>query len=86
MQWLKSAIRTCLEWLESGLDRVCGPDLNPLTQLGALGWFQFWLIAASDHHHRLVVGRGLLELRRHTDQRRLIAVEILDRSHASGRT
>jgi ferredoxin/coenzyme F420-reducing hydrogenase delta subunit len=47
MQWLKSVIRACLEWLESGLDRVCGPTLNPLTQLGALGWFQFWLIAAS---------------------------------------
>ena len=47
MQWLKSVIRACLEWLESGLDRICGPTLNPLTQLGALGWFQFWLIAAS---------------------------------------
>ena len=47
MQWLKSVIRAGLEWLESGLDRVCGPTLNPLTQLGALGWFLFWLIAVS---------------------------------------
>jgi ferredoxin/coenzyme F420-reducing hydrogenase delta subunit len=47
MQWLKLVIRACMEWLESGLDRICGPTLNPLTQLGALGWFQFWLIAFS---------------------------------------
>ncbi len=47
MTWLKSVIRACMEWLESGLDRIFGPSLNPLTQLGALGWFQFWLIAVS---------------------------------------
>ncbi len=32
---------------ERGADRVCGAADNPLRQLGALGFFLFWLIAAS---------------------------------------
>jgi ferredoxin/coenzyme F420-reducing hydrogenase delta subunit len=47
MQWLKTVIRAGMELLESVLDRVCGPTVNPLAQLGALGWFLFWLIAVS---------------------------------------
>lgn len=34
-------------WLERRLDRVCGSRLNPLRQLGALGFMLFWLLAIS---------------------------------------
>ena len=47
MNGLKRFIRGGFDWLESGFDAVCGPRLNPLAQLGALGWFLFWLITVS---------------------------------------
>ena len=33
--------------VERLLDRVCGSGLNPLRQLGALGFMLFWLLAVS---------------------------------------
>jgi len=33
--------------LEHQLGRICGPDLNPLRHLGALGFLLFWLLAIS---------------------------------------
>ncbi|TNE58488.1 MAG: 4Fe-4S dicluster domain-containing protein [Alphaproteobacteria bacterium] len=33
--------------LESFLDKAFGPDLNPLCQLGAYGYFCYWIVAAS---------------------------------------
>jgi len=47
MNGLKRLLRAIFERLESGLDAACGPRFNPLVQLGAIGWFLFWLIAAS---------------------------------------
>ncbi len=47
MNWLKLSIRGGFHRLEAGLDAVCGPQLNPLAQLGALGWFLFWMITVS---------------------------------------
>ena len=35
------------ERLESGFDSVFGTELNPLYHLGALGWFFYWIVAAS---------------------------------------
>jgi ferredoxin/coenzyme F420-reducing hydrogenase delta subunit len=32
---------------ERGLNRLAGPALNPLAQLGALGFFLFWIVAVS---------------------------------------
>lgn len=33
--------------LESGLDRIFGPSWNPLHNLGALGFFYYWIVAIS---------------------------------------
>ena len=33
--------------IEGWFDAAFGPKLNPLTQLGALGYFYFWIVAAS---------------------------------------
>ena len=44
---LKSALRGALERVESGFDAAFTPALNPLYQLGALGWFFYWIVAAT---------------------------------------
>jgi CDP-4-dehydro-6-deoxyglucose reductase len=44
---LKRGLRALFERLESLLERFFGPALNPLPQLGTLGWFLFWIVAAS---------------------------------------
>ena len=35
------------QWVEHRLDRAFGTRLNPLRQLGALGFMLFWLLAVS---------------------------------------
>ena len=35
------------ELIERPFDRLFGPALNPLAQLGALGFFFFWIVAVS---------------------------------------
>ena len=44
---VKSALRGVLERVESGFDAAFTPALNPLYQLGALGWFFYWIVAAT---------------------------------------
>jgi len=44
-------LKRCLRWaflrIEAGLSVVFGPHLNPIPQLGSLGWFLFWIVTAS---------------------------------------
>jgi ferredoxin/coenzyme F420-reducing hydrogenase delta subunit len=40
-------LRRGFDAVERGLDRLFGPALNPLAQLGALGFFLFWIVAVS---------------------------------------
>ncbi|HET7204040.1 MAG TPA: cytochrome b N-terminal domain-containing protein [Steroidobacteraceae bacterium] len=47
MNGLKRALRALFDRLENLLERVFGPRLNPLPQLGTLGWFLFWIVAAT---------------------------------------
>jgi len=44
---LKALLRAGFAMAERALDRWCGPAGNPLTQLGAIGWFLFWIVTAS---------------------------------------
>ena len=44
MNGVRSALRRCFELAESRLDRVFGGTANPAHQLGALGWFFFWIV------------------------------------------
>lgn len=43
----KRLARIALGRLESGFDAVFTPGWNPLYQLGALGWFFYWIVAVS---------------------------------------
>lgn len=44
---LRARLRRGFDRAERGLDRLFGPDWNPLAQLGPLGWFLFWIVAAT---------------------------------------
>ncbi|MGB5103966.1 MAG: 4Fe-4S binding protein [Steroidobacteraceae bacterium] len=47
MNLLKRAIRAPFLRLEALFEALFGPRLNPITQLGTLGWFLFWIVTAS---------------------------------------
>jgi ferredoxin/coenzyme F420-reducing hydrogenase delta subunit len=44
---IKPLLRAGLFRLESGFDRVCGRQANPLYHLGAMSWFFFWIVSAT---------------------------------------
>jgi quinol-cytochrome oxidoreductase complex cytochrome b subunit/coenzyme F420-reducing hydrogenase delta subunit len=44
---LRAVFRRGFELIERPFDVVFGPSLNPLKQLGALGFFFFWIVAVS---------------------------------------
>ena len=44
---VRALARNALERVESLFDAMFGPALNPLYQLGALGWYLFWIVAVS---------------------------------------
>jgi len=44
---LRTAARIGFEAVENWFDRAFGPQWNPLHQLGALGWFYFWIVCVS---------------------------------------
>lgn len=44
---VKSVLRRGFNAAERGCDRVFSPALNPFAQLGSLGYFLFWIVAAS---------------------------------------
>ena len=47
MQALKSALRWIFQRVEVAFETVFGPRLNPIVQLGTLGWFLFWIVTVS---------------------------------------
>jgi ferredoxin/coenzyme F420-reducing hydrogenase delta subunit len=44
---VRYALRRGFELIEGPFERLFGPALNPLAQLGALGFFFFWIVAVS---------------------------------------
>jgi ferredoxin/coenzyme F420-reducing hydrogenase delta subunit len=44
---LRTALRYGFELIERPFDRLFGPALNPLAQLGALGFFFYWIVAVT---------------------------------------
>ncbi len=47
MTWLQRPVRAAFDIAELGLDRVFSQHWNPLHHLGALGFFMYWIVAAS---------------------------------------
>ncbi|MFN3746580.1 MAG: cytochrome b N-terminal domain-containing protein [Hyphomicrobiaceae bacterium] len=44
---IRNVLRRGFELIERPFERLFGPALNPLSQLGALGFFFFWIVAVS---------------------------------------
>jgi ferredoxin/coenzyme F420-reducing hydrogenase delta subunit len=44
---IRAILRRAFESIERPFDRLFGPAINPLAQLGALGFFFFWIVAVS---------------------------------------
>jgi ferredoxin/coenzyme F420-reducing hydrogenase delta subunit len=72
-----SAVRIILrygfELIERPFDRLFGPALNPLAQLGALGFFFFWIVAVSGIYLFIFFDTGI--------ERAYESVENLSRYH-----
>ncbi len=47
MEVLKKLLRICFEHLEDSFDALFGAKWNPFYQLGALGWFYYWIVVVS---------------------------------------
>ena len=47
MMALKRLVRVLLQSIERLFDFAFGQKLNPFAWLGSLGWFLFWIVAAS---------------------------------------
>ncbi len=47
MDGLRRLLARIFDSIERPLDRLVGPSLNPFAQLGALGFFQFWIVAVT---------------------------------------
>ena len=61
MNSLKRALRALFLPVESALEKVFGPRLNPVTQLGTLGWFLFWIVTASGIYVYVFFDTGLTQ-------------------------
>ncbi len=44
---LKRILRKAIEWVEDCFDMVFTPQWNPFHNLGALGWFYYWIVVVS---------------------------------------
>jgi len=44
---LRTVLRYGFELIERPFERLFGPALNPLSQLGALGFFFYWIVAVT---------------------------------------
>jgi quinol-cytochrome oxidoreductase complex cytochrome b subunit/coenzyme F420-reducing hydrogenase delta subunit len=58
MQW---PLRRLFQALEAILDRIFGPAWNPLYQLGALGFFYYWVVAISGIYVYILFDTGTTE-------------------------
>src|SRR5690606_22746468 len=58
---MRSLLRTGFEFLERGADTIFGPRLNPIPQLGALGFFLFWIVAVSGIYLFIFFDTGVVD-------------------------
>ena len=70
---IRSVLRLGFEAIERPLDRLFTPSLNPIAQLGALGFFFFWIVAVSGIYLFIFFDTGI--------ERAYQSVEYLTRDH-----
>ncbi len=58
---LRPPLKASFLWLEARFDAVFGPRWNPLYQLGALGFFYYWIVAVSGIYLYIFFDTGTTE-------------------------
>jgi quinol-cytochrome oxidoreductase complex cytochrome b subunit/coenzyme F420-reducing hydrogenase delta subunit len=71
--YVRAVLRRGFELIERPFERLFGPALNPLAQLGALGFFFFWIVAVSGIYLFIFFDTGI--------ERAYESVEYLTRDH-----
>jgi len=61
MAIVKHQLRLGFAWLEALFDRIFSPAWNPLYHLGALGFFYYWIVAATGIYIYLFFDTGITE-------------------------
>ena len=58
---MKKLLRAGFEHIEDGFDVLFGPKWNPFYQLGALGWFYYWIVIISGIYLYIFFDTGITE-------------------------
>jgi len=58
---MRAFMRTGFEFVERAADAIFGPRLNPIAQLGALGFFLFWIVAVSGIYLFIFFDTGVVD-------------------------
>jgi quinol-cytochrome oxidoreductase complex cytochrome b subunit/coenzyme F420-reducing hydrogenase delta subunit len=58
---MRALLRAGFEYVERAADRLFGPYHNPITQLGALGFFLFWIVAVSGIYLFIFFDTGVVD-------------------------
>lgn len=58
---IKRLARAGFERVESLFDKIFTPAWNPLYQLGALGWFYYWIVAVSGIYLYIFFDSGVID-------------------------
>ncbi|MDP6707641.1 MAG: cytochrome b N-terminal domain-containing protein [Alphaproteobacteria bacterium] len=61
MEYVRRPLRSLFLWLEAGLNYCFGTRLNPFAQLGALGFFFYWIVAVSGIYIYVFFDTGISE-------------------------
>lgn len=61
MAFVKHQLRLGFAWLEALFDRIFSPAWNPLYHLGALGFFYYWIVAATGIYIYIFFDTGITE-------------------------
>ena len=61
MTWLQRPFRATFDFVELGLDKVFSQHWNPLHHLGALGFFMYWIVAATGIYLYIFFDTGITE-------------------------
>lgn len=73
MRFLKRALRLVFERLESAGNLAFTPQWNPFANLGALGWFFYWIVAASGVYLYVFFDTGITQAYK--------SLEVITREH-----
>ncbi len=58
---MRALLRSGFEYIERGADVIFTPRFNPLAQLGALGFFLFWIVAVSGIYLFIFFDTGVVD-------------------------